>query len=123
MLIKGHQVLIREAVTNLIDNAIKHSPGGGTVSVGVRQCDSEKAAQISVFDTGPVFSQEYFLRLSQPFATGGTQSAGSGLGLSIAKDVTKAHEGQLTIANLPDKNGKQIIITLPLATPDQGASR
>ena len=115
VLVSGNRVLVQEAICNLVDNAIKHSPTGSNIFVQIAQGENKNAVKICVYDEGPPFSPEDLLRLSQPFATGETNSAGSGLGLSIARDVAKAHGGHLEVSSCSEGKGKQIVLTLPLA--------
>ena len=115
VLVSGNRVLVQEAICNLVDNAIKHSPTGSNIFVQIAQGENKNAVKICVHDEGPPFSPEDLLRLSQPFATGETNSAGSGLGLSIARDVAKAHGGHLKVNSRSEGKGKQIVLTLPLA--------
>ncbi len=113
LMVSGNRVLVQEAVTNLIDNAIRHSPQNGSVSIFVVPDEDKRFAKVSVADSGSALSEDELLRLSQPFATGEARTSGSGLGLSIAKDVARAHGGQLSTAE--QKGGKEISITLALA--------
>ncbi len=102
----GDEKLLRRMVMNLLDNAIKYTPSGGTVSVSLSnlEVDGERRAHITVSDTGPgipedarerVFERFYRVRASD---TGGVGDAsGAGLGLPIAAWVARSHGGTLTI--------------------------
>ncbi|MEM7303152.1 MAG: sensor histidine kinase [Pseudomonadota bacterium] len=109
VMVSGNQVLLGEAVSNLIDNAIRHNPTDA--KIGVRLETGDNQVTISVSDTGKPFSQEAFLELTQPFLTGGDDLSGSGLGLSIAKDIAKAHGGYL--ATFQEEDGKRVSLMLP----------
>ena len=106
----GDARLVREAVANLIDNAIVHNPVGTSIEVNVR-CRGDQIA-IEVYDDGRTVPPTELARLSQPFATGNTDAEGSGLGLSIAKDIARSHGGDLTLEEHPER-GKTFRITLP----------
>ncbi|MBA8878933.1 sensor histidine kinase [Phyllobacterium myrsinacearum] len=98
--ILGDAISIREALTNLISNALRH--GASTrLSVSVGQTDSE--AWISVCDDGSGIPPTEQARLLTPFEVGRGQSAGTGLGLTIAAEVAKAHGGELSFVNSPDE--------------------
>ncbi len=105
----GNETLLKEAVGNLIDNAIRYNAEKARIDVQLEQ--SAKSLAISVQDTGPKFSEEEFLQFTQPFFTGDTGQSGSGLGLSIAKDIAKSHGGYLKTEERQD--GKAICIILP----------
>ncbi|MEM8751147.1 MAG: sensor histidine kinase [Pseudomonadota bacterium] len=113
VMVKGNKILVQEATLNLIDNAVRHSPEKASVSIAI--VIEEIHARICVTDTGISMSQEDLLRLSQPFATGDDRASGSGLGLSITKDIAIAHGGYLKSTALEDGRGKTICFTLPLA--------
>ncbi|MEP5728012.1 MAG: sensor histidine kinase [Sulfitobacter sp.] len=111
VMFQGNLVLLREALSNLVDNAIHHNEKGTVIEVGLSRND--KNTELYVADTGPVFSDEQFLTLTQPFLTQDDSSAGSGLGLSITKDIAKSHGGYLATKALPT-GGKKISIILPV---------
>ena len=109
IMFRGNETLLREAVSNLIHNAVLYNDPGSLITVALKPGD--KIIEISVGDTGEVFDEERFLQLSQPFYIGHDGQSGSGLGLSIAKDIAKSHGGYLTTA--PQPGGKTISIMLP----------
>lgn len=112
----GHEVLIREAIVNLIDNAIRHNDCENKIGVSLALDRTDHMIDIGVTDTGKPFNEEMLIALSQPFATGEQTSSGSGLGLSLAKDVAKSHGGFLEISKSASNEvakGKTISIKLP----------
>ncbi len=111
IMLKGDKVLIREAIVNLIDNAVKYSPKGTNVSVTLMSNDDEISIQIS--DDGEPISEEKFFRYCQPFFTDDRAQSGSGLGLAIAKDVSANHGGYLSNITHENGEGKTISIILP----------
>lgn len=111
VMLKGDKVLIREAIVNLIDNAVKYSPKGTNVSVTLTSNDDEISIQIS--DDGEPISEEEFFRYCQPFFTDDRAQSGSGLGLAIAKDVSANHGGYLSNITHENGEGKTISIILP----------
>lgn len=94
---------LRQVLDNLISNAVRHSPGGGVVQLEARQ--TEQGWQISVADEGPGIPWEDQPRLFQPFAqlsappVPGERS--TGLGLAIARQIVKAHGGQIGVHSVP----------------------
>lgn len=107
----GNEVLLREALTNLIDNAIQHNDPKTNIEVALSQ--NSDHIILSVCDSGIMFSEEEFLLHTQPFFTGISPNPGSGLGLSIAKDIAKSHGGYLVSEAMENGGGKRISIVLP----------
>jgi two-component system heavy metal sensor histidine kinase CusS len=101
---------------NLFENAIRHSLAGGRVSVTASVAD----AVVSVFvtDAGPGIPSEDRARVFEPFWRGPNQQAsdapGTGLGLAIARQIARAHGGDVELADTPDQ-GATFRVTLPLA--------
>lgn len=97
--VKGDSILIQNALHNLLDNAVKYSSAGAEIQVDLRVDNT--GAKISVKDTGTGFQADELDALPKRFARGeNTQEiVGSGLGLTIAKEVIEAHGGSLQITN------------------------
>lgn len=97
----GDPILIQNAVRNLIDNALKYAPSDSTVDIAV---SNTPRVQITVCDTGPGFPLEEVDTLATRFTRGRNAKGtiGSGLGLTIAKDVATAHGGDLVLSNQPE---------------------
>jgi signal transduction histidine kinase len=98
----------------LLDNAIDHSPAGGTVTVRVRAIAG--AAEIAVTDDGPGVPETERERIFSPFTrlSGTTRhgSGGTGLGLAIARRITDAHGGSIGVTSPPD-GGARFVVHLP----------
>lgn len=96
--ILGDPILIQNAVRNVIDNALKYSPNDATISITV---DKNPRPRIQICDQGPGFPTSEISTLTNRFARGNnaTDIVGSGLGLTIARDVVAAHDGTLEIFN------------------------
>lgn len=94
----GDSILIQNAVRNLIDNALKYSPSESVISIEVRK---EPNTFIAVQDQGPGFQTDEMSSLTDRFTRGENASGtiGSGLGLTIARDVAKAHGGNVELSN------------------------
>jgi heavy metal sensor kinase len=114
----GDEDLVRQMVTNLAENAVKHTPAGGSVRVSLaREGD---AYVVTVSDTGtgiPLEAQphvfERFYRVDRARARAGG-SGGAGLGLPIARWIAEAHGGRLVLAR-SDDSGSTFRATLPIA--------
>jgi signal transduction histidine kinase len=107
---------IAQVLSNLIGNALKFTPAGGSVSVEVKQNDKE--IQVSVADTGPGIALEQQRRIFDRFAQiTNKDRSGLGLGLYISKMLIEAHQGKLWVVSAPG-TGSKFCFTLP--KQDQG---
>ncbi|MGH2462785.1 MAG: sensor histidine kinase [Candidatus Limnocylindria bacterium] len=102
---------LREVVSNLLTNALRHTPRGGSIDLAARLVGNE--AEVIVRDTGGGMSAEQLERIFDRFYRS-PDSPGSGLGLPIARDLVEAHGGKLT-ATSELGGGTTIRFTLPLA--------
>lgn len=102
---------VRQVLANLLANAVRHSPDGGTVRVEVETPDD---VQVTVTDTGPGFPPD---RLAHVFDRSAlpADSRRSGLGLSIARDLIVAHGGTMDAWNQPG-GGAAVRFALPIAS-------
>jgi two-component system sensor histidine kinase BaeS len=110
IVLDGDPVRLGQVVTNLLTNAVRHTPPGGTVTVEVRR--TVDAAVVDVVDTGPGIEGDPE-RLFDRFARA-ADSGGSGLGLTIARQLVEAHGGTLTATNQPGA-GARFTVTVPAA--------
>lgn len=106
---------LERIVLNLISNAAKAMPGGGTVAVRVRRDASGPCpcALVCVEDDGPGIPPEILPRLFQAFATTRAGNGGTGLGLYISREVARRHGGSLDAENRPE-GGARFVLRLPL---------
>jgi two-component system sensor histidine kinase TctE len=96
MPIAGHPILLREMFNNLIDNALRYTPPGGTVTVGLERSGSEVV--VSVEDSGPgIPPAERALVFERFYRVLGTQTDGSGLGLAIVREIAEQHGAEVRI--------------------------
>ena len=113
-MVHGDPDLLMIAFRNLIDNAIRYSPEGTTVGVGVRSRDG--LVQVSVTDQGPGIPQDEQDRIFERFyrvdAARSRQTGGTGLGLSIVKHVISNHGGEVTVWSQPGQ-GSTFTVRLP----------
>jgi signal transduction histidine kinase len=102
---------------NLIGNAIRHTPEGGTVTVRVREATPDSRLRFEVQDTGegipPEYQREIFHKF---FRVPGRAGGGAGLGLSIAKEIVEAHGGEIGVQSQPGQ-GSTFFFTLPTSSP------
>lgn len=97
----GEPVLLRQAVTNLLRNAVRHNVPGGTASVELTSGSGR--ACVTVGNTGPVVPPESVDSLAEPFVRGAgrTRGPGHGLGLAVVTAVARAHQGTLALHARP----------------------
>jgi two-component system sensor histidine kinase TctE len=112
VLMRGDAVSLREALSNLIHNALKH---GAETRLEVRVLADGDAAVVEVVDDGPGIPVSEWQRVREPFHT--KSASGSGLGLSIAGDVVRAHGGEFRFRERSD-DGFAVIMRF---RRDQGA--
>jgi heavy metal sensor kinase len=114
------RVVLRQALINLVDNAIKFTPPGGRITVKV---ETPGAVTIDVIDSGPGVPPEASARIFDRFYRATADATGSGLGLSIARGTLERTGGRLTLEST-GPNGSTFRITVPRSTaPDSQASR
>jgi signal transduction histidine kinase len=101
-------VRCRQAIENLLDNAIRHSPQGGVVRISGERSDHR--LRIAVADAGPGFPAAFLEGAFEPFARADRDREGAGLGLAIARAVAEAHGGTAAAENLPG-GGAQVVLT------------
>ena len=103
-----------QVLTNILDNALRHTPEGGSITLAARKV--EDMVELSVQDTGPGLSIEdadrIFERLYRADPSRYREDGGSGLGLAIAKSIVQAHNGQILAESTPG-SGLKIMIRLP----------
>jgi len=105
---------IQEVLGNLLDNALHHTPAGGSVAVAARPAaaGTRKLAVIEVRDSGTGFPPRDSERIFARFVKA-SDSPGSGLGLAIARAITEAHHGTLTAHSDGPGQGARFTMTLP----------
>ena len=111
--ISGDETALRDAVRNLIENAVKHTPPGTRIRIEVA-----KDASIIVEDSGPGVGAHPPEDLQLPFRKGSTTSDGAGLGLAIVRQAAELHGGRLDIGRSA-LGGARFVMNLPggLGTP------
>jgi PAS domain S-box-containing protein len=110
-----------QVFVNLLENAIHHSPPGGTVAMEARQVvgKGRNWIECAIKDSGPGFNAEDIEKVFDPFFT--RRRGGTGLGLSIARRIMEAHGGSISAANRPHQ-GAVITVSLPVE-PDHSRGK
>lgn len=107
---------VQRVLFNLIQNAIRHTPGDGSVTVRAQRAGA--AVEIEVADTGEGIEGDERARVFDPFYRGGAHAArtrgGAGLGLAISRAIVEAHGGRIWLADGP-RAGTRVRFSLPLA--------
>ncbi len=112
--IAAHAEALPILLRNLLDNAIKHTPPGGTVDVEVRRA-SERFV-LSVDDSGPgIAEQDRDRALDRFYRAAGTRTTGSGLGLAIVKSISDLHGATLTLGHSTRLGGLRVEVDFPAA--------
>ena len=116
--VRADRLVLREAVTNIIDNAVKYSPAQSTITIAVDVAEGQ--AQLAVKDEGPGIAAGHRDRIFDRFYRidegRSREMGGTGLGLAIAKWAVEANGGQLTVAS--GDSGSVFSISLPLNTSE-----
>ena len=120
--IAGIESELISAVGNLVNNAVRYTPDGGSIDVRWRLGDNGRG-EISVTDTGRGIAREHLSRLTERFyrvdSSRSRESGGTGLGLAIVKHVIQRHGGELDIASEPGK-GSTFCLLFPAARVRDG---
>ncbi len=108
--LNGDRARLRQALLNLLENAVKHNHHGGWVNIKLRARPDH--FDLSVENTGAVMPPDLLPRIFDRFVRGSSTHEGAGLGLSIAKTILEAHGGSITCVN-PPEGGAQFSVNLP----------
>jgi two-component system, OmpR family, heavy metal sensor histidine kinase CusS len=116
--VRGEEARLRQVFFNLLDNAIKYTPAGGTVAVGLGRVDGDVV--VTVRDTGIGIPAEHLPRVFDRFyrvdKVRSRAEGGAGLGLSIARKIVADHGGRIELTSTPGQ-GTTCTVRLPLDQP------
>ena len=116
--LRGDEGKLRRALVNLLGNAIKFTPSGGTVTTEARRSQDGQSVVFSVSDTGEGIPPEAFGRIFEKFGQVESRQGGrimsTGLGLTFCKLAVEAHGGHIAVESAPGQ-GSTFCFTLPLA--------
>ena len=124
VVVEGDPVLLRQAVSNLLRNAVRHNVAGGGVELGLARAGDR--ARLLLSNDGPLVPAEHLTALREPFVRGAgrgrTRGDGHGLGLAIVSAVAAAHDGVLELSANPS-GGLSVVLDLPARSgePEGGA--
>lgn len=118
VLVKGNPEMLRRAVRNIVENAIKHNPAGTAVDIFV-----DDKGVVSITDSGAGIAEKERERIFERRLKANTNKQsedGAGLGLSIVKRIVEAHEGRIS-AGESAQGGARFTLSLPLAVASSSA--
>lgn len=118
----GDEEVLSRVLQNLLENAIKFTPSGGSIWVraDVEREDGRPWIQVTVADSGPGIPSGLRQQIFQPFVTGMVPNRGVGLGLAFCRLAVEAHGGKIWVEDHPS-GGAAFVFTIPVA-PDRSAS-
>ena len=115
VLVRGDDQRLHQVITNLLNNARRHTPSGTTVTVGAHPGPDGRSAVVTVHDDGPGIPAEQQDAIFERFTRGDVarnrDSGGAGLGLSLARAIAVAHGGDLAVRSMPGST--TFTLTLP----------
>jgi two-component system sensor histidine kinase TctE len=109
--IRGDRYLLRDLLDNLVDNALRYSPAGASVTVRAGTAGGQPA--LAVEDTGPGIPPEQRARVFQRFVRLHEGATGSGLGLAIVRDIALVHGANVELGSGPDGRGAVFTVRFP----------
>jgi len=110
--VRGEPAALSSVVHNLIDNAVRHTPPGGRVDIGIYREAARGILQIE--DTGPGIPASDLERVFEPFVRGSRPAGeGTGLGLSIVQRIVERLQGSVALENVPN-SGLRVTVSFPL---------
>jgi signal transduction histidine kinase len=109
--ILGDKNRLKQVFINIIDNALKYTEKGGSVSVNVKEKDTEVI--INITDNGCGIPKEHINKVTEKFYKANSAKKGSGIGLAIVDEIVKAHKGSLEIIS-EENFGTTINISFPV---------
>ena len=114
--VSGARTELLSAMSNLLSNAVRYTPGGGVITVGWRIRETDGWGEFFVSDSGQGIAAEHLPRLTERFyrvdRSRSRETGGTGLGLAIVKHVVQRHGGQMDVESEIGK-GSSFVIALP----------
>jgi signal transduction histidine kinase len=115
-----------QVLFNLVSNALKFTPAGGSVTVDARRAPGSDSVELQVRDTGLGLTDDQMARLFQPFSQVhdpmAVPATGTGLGLYICRGLLEAQGGRISVKSAGPGRGSTFSFTLPVAGPEQVVS-
>jgi signal transduction histidine kinase len=116
LVIKGDRHRLKQVLVNLLDNSVKFTPDGGTISLVIGKVSD--SIRIVVSDTGIGIPADDLSRIMDKFYKGRSEQGGSGLGLAICKEIIRLHEGKIEVES-QEGAGTTFTVTLPVAANEE----
>ena len=117
-IVRGDALLLREMLSNLIDNALRYSPDGGSITVSIDRDPASGCYALAVSDTGPGISADERERVFEPFYRGADVMApGTGLGLAIVRTIATVHGASIALSTGPGNRGLRVTVQFPGSFP------
>lgn len=118
-MVKGDPLRLIQVLGNLLGNAAKYTPAGGTVCLSVTAEDG--VVKISVRDTGIGITAKALPFVFEPFVQDvhavGFNGAGLGIGLTVVRELVEAHSGTVTGTSAGEGKGSEFVVKIPLLNP------
>jgi len=114
--VAGDRSRLRQALENLVSNAIKHTPDSGDITVTIQDTGTDAMVRITVDDTGPGIGphdRERVFDLFERLEAGRNAPEGLGLGLPITRAIVSGHGGQVYLEELREGTGARFVVELP----------
>lgn len=123
--VQGDETKLRQVLINLVANALRFTPSGGTVTIALTPHPVDGTVELSVSDTGAGMAREMVQRVFEPFAAAWHEGKkdeapgqrGTGLGLALSKRLVELHGGRIELESAPG-DGTTVRIFLPAAETD-----
>jgi two-component system OmpR family sensor kinase len=122
--VRGEPVMLSAIIRNLLDNALRFTPRGGTIDIGIYREDD--AGILQVEDTGPGIASTDMDQIFEPFFRGSRpEGEGTGLGLSIVKRIVDNLGGNIALENIASagRSGLSVTVRLPIAAGSDCSTR
>jgi two-component system heavy metal sensor histidine kinase CusS len=115
--VSGEPAWLRQAIANLVDNAIRYTPEGGRIELSAARDPDGRTVSIAVADTGPGIDAAELERIFEPFHRVRGEAAagpGAGIGLALVREIARAHGGDVSVESAPGR-GSRFSVRLPVA--------
>jgi CheY-like chemotaxis protein len=120
--VQGDRARLHQVITNLLSNALKFTPDGGSIEVQIRR--EEEHVTVAVADTGKGIPREFlpmvFERFRQADGSSTRKHGGLGLGLAIVRHVVQLHEGDVDVFSEGEGKGARFVVRLPASSEPRG---
>jgi signal transduction histidine kinase len=110
-IVDGDDLLLRRAIDNLLDNALKHSPSGGVIELTLSSTSTQ--VEVLIADQGPGIAIVEQHRVFEPFYQIQTDHRGAGVGLAIVQDIARLHGGRAAVLD-NGQAGCTMLLTIPV---------